>query len=267
MREGSAIDRNDNLQTWCSTARSGGRRYAHTLCKHIHDDLLDMRYPSYARATQGLSPSDLNPSDPPGPSVDVLGGKTDPEDVTDGAAHMNVSTAVEDGDERREQRESRRRIGKGRGWRVVGEAAKQRNSGTGAPRPSQIGASCKVPLDAAGFKRELEALRKELDSTKDLLRIRSEELRGIQAFLNTADKVPLAEILRTVEKLNAEIFQLSAVLADSFTYASEIPVGESKEENRAWFRLRDAGSACIAGLHRVSCGPFEHGMGLRHHAG
>ena len=94
--------------------------------------------------------------------------------------------------------------------------------------------------EVAESKREGEALRKELESTKKLLQIRSNELRGVQAFLDTADKTSMADVRRTVGRLNAETFQLAATLADSFTFSPGSSARELQEETQAGDRLRKA---------------------------
>lgn len=97
------------------------------------------------------------------------------------------------------------------------------------------------------------ALRNEYESTKELLNIRSEELRGVQAFVETGNATSLADVQRVVGHLNAETFQLAASLADSVEYK---PSGIGREPSNKGQRaareiVRDILGPRFIGLLRV----------------
>ena len=66
--------------------------------------------------------------------------------------------------------------------------------------------------------RELDALRLAHQHMQSLLDTRTTELRDAQAYLSKADKIAHAEVQRMVENLNAQVFQLAALVTDSFTF-------------------------------------------------
>ncbi|THG93265.1 hypothetical protein EW026_g7930 [Hermanssonia centrifuga] len=70
----------------------------------------------------------------------------------------------------------------------------------------------------ANLSRELKALRLEQRDQGALLQIRSAELRDAQALLDKTDLASHADVLRMVEKLNSEIFQISALITDSVRF-------------------------------------------------
>src|SRR6266545_2327812 len=64
--------------------------------------------------------------------------------------------------------------------------------------------------------RKSQFLMKELIQKQLLLDGRTGELRGAQAFLTTADQYSVADVVRLVEHLNAEIMQVAAAMVDEF---------------------------------------------------
>ena len=99
-----------------------------------------------------------------------------------------------------------------------------------------FGSPCDISAREHSLFRELEetkaalaALHSEHDCTKELLRVRSEELRGAQAFIVTADKMAVSDVQRAVQRLNAENFQLATSIAEKWTYRSEY---EAKGDKR-----------------------------------
>lgn len=66
--------------------------------------------------------------------------------------------------------------------------------------------------------RELAALKTSFADQEKLLKTRSAELRQAQAYLSTVDALSHADILGMVERLNSNIFQLAASIADFFQY-------------------------------------------------
>ena len=81
-------------------------------------------------------------------------------------------------------------------------------------------------------EREIARLRAELDRTRTLLKVRTEELRAAEVFLTRADAVSDADVRRMVEALNAEIFQTSAHIADTCRNHSDTshPLSADAEE-------------------------------------
>ena len=67
---------------------------------------------------------------------------------------------------------------------------------------------------------------------KELLRVRSEELRGAQAFIVTADKTAVSDVQRAVQHLNAESFQLATSLAETWTYRVEYEARGDKRKDQ-----------------------------------
>lgn len=70
--------------------------------------------------------------------------------------------------------------------------------------------------------RELEHVRSTLDDTKTLLATRTAELRDAQAYLSKTDTVSHADVQRMVEALNAQIFQVAALLTDGLTFSAPL---------------------------------------------
>lgn len=109
-------------------------------------------------------------------------------------------------------------------------------------------------VDAAQAQRELAALRKDLADTKALLLVRSDELRGVQAYVSTADKMSVAEVRRIVERLNAQTFQVAAALADNFRYRSDdkgLDKQRVQEEREALGAVRGMLGGRLVGILRA----------------
>ena len=67
-------------------------------------------------------------------------------------------------------------------------------------------------------RRELDAVRVKYEQAQELLHTRTAELKAAQAFLTTADKLSNVDVVNLVDALNAEILQVSALVADAFTF-------------------------------------------------
>ena len=67
-------------------------------------------------------------------------------------------------------------------------------------------------------RRELDAMRVKYEQSQELLQTRTAELKAAQAFLTTADKLSNVDVVNLVDALNAEILQISAMVADAFTF-------------------------------------------------
>jgi hypothetical protein len=52
-----------------------------------------------------------------------------------------------------------------------------------------------------------------------MLKVRTTELKGAQKFLNTADSIPAVEVTRMVKKLNNQILDWAALLADKLVHS------------------------------------------------
>lgn len=106
---------------------------------------------------------------------------------------------------------------------------------------------------AGETKRELEALRKENDSIKLLLKECSDELQSARAYMVTADKTSLADVLVAVDHLNAEILQTAASVADKWSYRTDDNEKDSvreREEKDATDRLRGTIDRRLMGMLR-----------------
>jgi len=75
-------------------------------------------------------------------------------------------------------------------------------------------AKWEVETERDNTNRKSQSLTKELNQKQLLLDGRTEELRGAQAFLTTADQYAVADVIRLVEHLNAEIMQVAAAMVD-----------------------------------------------------
>lgn len=64
--------------------------------------------------------------------------------------------------------------------------------------------------------KEIDALKESLDRTRRLLDTRNSELQSAETFLDRADSMPGAEVVKMVDALNLEIFQTAALMADAF---------------------------------------------------
>lgn len=64
------------------------------------------------------------------------------------------------------------------------------------------------------FTDEVERIRKEYGGRETAMKAQIAEFHTAQAYLSTVDSVSHAELERMVEKLNAQIYQLAALLAD-----------------------------------------------------
>jgi hypothetical protein len=73
-------------------------------------------------------------------------------------------------------------------------------------------------LELKQLRNELAHARMEQSQTDELLHTRTLELQGAEIFLTKADSLSGAEVIETVSKLNTEIFQAAAHMADSFPF-------------------------------------------------
>jgi len=86
----------------------------------------------------------------------------------------------------------------------------------------------------------LACLQSERDQTNQLLHERTAELTSAQAFLGTADATSVADVLRTVDLLNAETSQAAISITDLLSYRSLAggDATDSEELNRAFTKLK-----------------------------
>ncbi|KAI5897241.1 uncharacterized protein SCHCODRAFT_02570849 [Schizophyllum commune H4-8] len=70
-----------------------------------------------------------------------------------------------------------------------------------------------VALQSAEVERD--SADRELGRARQLLQARTEELAAIQSVLGRVDQLSERDVVRKVEELNEEVFQLSALMADS----------------------------------------------------
>jgi small-conductance mechanosensitive channel len=102
---------------------------------------------------------------------------------------------------------------------------------------------------------ELKNTKAEQRDSIELLRIRTAELKGAQAFLTKADILSGAEVIKLVEALNAEIMQTAAVMAEAFTIEEkrvEAKNGESEEMGKVNARAGEIVGYRMAAILRTS---------------
>lgn len=101
---------------------------------------------------------------------------------------------------------------------------------------------------------ELHKTKTEQRDSIELLRIRTAELKGAQAFLTKADILSGAEVIKLVEALNGEIMQTAAVMAEAFTIEQKIELkdGGSEEMSKVHMRASEIVGYRMAELLRTS---------------
>lgn len=96
--------------------------------------------------------------------------------------------------------------------------------------------------DGDNTSEQIKSMRQELLDLRMLLNVKTHELRDAQTNHPTNDATSLADVRRMVERLNAESFQLSASLADRFTFL------DSHHKSKAAVGLRKRISPRLVGL-------------------
>jgi hypothetical protein len=102
---------------------------------------------------------------------------------------------------------------------------------------------------------ELKNTKAEQRDSIELLRIRTAELKGAQAFLTKADILSGAEVIKLVEALNGEIMQTAAVMAEAFTIEDkrvDAKEGESDEIDKVYARAGEIVGYRMAEMLRAS---------------
>jgi hypothetical protein len=102
---------------------------------------------------------------------------------------------------------------------------------------------------------ELKNTKAEQRDSIELLRIRTAELKGAQAFLTKADILSGAEVIKLVEALNGEIMQTAAVMAEAFTIEEkrvEAKNKESEEMGKVYARAGEIVGYRMAEMLRTS---------------
>lgn len=95
------------------------------------------------------------------------------------------------------------------------------------------------------LRAELQQAQNQHASTVKLLEARTQELKGAQPFLTTADSLSGADIIAIVQGLNAEIFQTAAFMADSFDFKA-IGTDWGDDQKVAYKRIRGSLGATMA---------------------
>jgi hypothetical protein len=78
---------------------------------------------------------------------------------------------------------------------------------------------------------ELQALQRTHAETTALLEARTKELTVAQQFLTVADSIPGADVIKLAERLNTEISQCAASLADRLPTQREAPALDDSESS------------------------------------
>ena len=102
---------------------------------------------------------------------------------------------------------------------------------------------------------ELKNTKAEHRDSIELLRIRTAELKGAQAFLTKADILSGAEVIKLVEALNGEIMQTAAVMAEAFVIEEkrvEATNGEAEEISKIYARAGEIVGYRMAEMLRTS---------------
>ena len=103
---------------------------------------------------------------------------------------------------------------------------------------------------------ELKNTKAEHRDSIELLRIRTAELKGAQAFLTKADILSGAEVIKLVEALNGEIMQTAAVMAEAFSIEEKRRVeaknGEAEEMSKVYARAGEIVGYRMAEMLRTS---------------
>jgi small-conductance mechanosensitive channel len=102
---------------------------------------------------------------------------------------------------------------------------------------------------------ELKNTKAEQRDSIELLRIRTAELKGAQAFLTKADILSGAEVIKLVETLNGEIMQTAAVMAEAFTIEEkrvEATNGEAEEISKVYAKASEIVGYRMAEMLRTS---------------
>ena len=93
-------------------------------------------------------------------------------------------------------------------------------------------------------REESSALKKEFTQLLTLLEDRTSELKGAQSFLTTADAFSGAEVTSTLQRLNAEVLQSTAFMAESmvelFLHETTTQVSKTDEQLAACKRASGA---------------------------
>jgi len=79
------------------------------------------------------------------------------------------------------------------------------------------------------LKDKLKVAEEKCNQTEKLLEERTDDLKGVETFITTADRYSGAEVVKMVETLNAEIFQTAAVVSE---FLEDISSRATAEEHR-----------------------------------
>ena len=82
------------------------------------------------------------------------------------------------------------------------------------------------------LKEEAQQFKTKHIQTVQLLEARTLELKGAEAFLTKADTLSGADIIGMLNSLNSEIYQIAALVAESFEF-------KEKRRKRGWREVRD----------------------------
>lgn len=120
----------------------------------------------------------------------------------------------------------------------------------------RLGIQSKELYDA---REESSTLKKEFNQLVTLLEDRTSELKGAQSFLTTADAFSGVEVTSTLQRLNAEVLQSTAFMAESmvelFFHETTPQVSKTDEQLAACKRA----SAAIGGVVVHFLGTKKHG--------
>ncbi|KAF5342071.1 hypothetical protein D9611_001716 [Ephemerocybe angulata] len=120
------------------------------------------------------------------------------------------------------------------------------------PSPAPSPASIPPPDDLPHEYQQLHRLQTDtearLELTTALLRTRTEELSVAQAFMVTADRVSVAEVVRAVEEVNDLVFQCAVDLSDAVLDAR----ATRKAKGIHGVSVEGKGKGCSASMEGIS---------------
>ncbi|KAH9933536.1 hypothetical protein B0H21DRAFT_699472 [Amylocystis lapponica] len=100
----------------------------------------------------------------------------------------------------------------------------------------------------ADAEHRANALQNEHQSTRALLKTRTDELRAAQVYLSRADAVSDADVCRILRDLNAEIFQTAASIADIYGPSDDDPLALRADTEAAAKIVADALGQTMLGI-------------------
>ncbi|KAJ3513956.1 hypothetical protein NMY22_g14892 [Coprinellus aureogranulatus] len=100
-----------------------------------------------------------------------------------------------------------------------------------------------------GLKQKITTMQRELEQTKDLLNLRTEENKAVHAFMTTAGQYSLADLKGLLEQLNDEIFQCAVDMSDAVLEQVSSPPTFDGDKNAAWLQRSEEASQAMSKMY------------------